>query len=89
MSTHDNDHLVTDWMTILPAPESALELLSCGCVKSCNNNRCACRANGIPCTGMGKLKNCSNSITIEESNDDDHEQDNDTEISDDSDKDEI
>ena len=76
-------------MTILPAPESILELLSCGCVKSCDNNRCACRANGFPCTDMYKMKNCSNSVTIEESDDDDDEQDNDNEILDDSDEDEI
>ena len=77
-------------MTILPAPESISELLSCGCIKSCDNNRCACRANGIPCTDMCKLKNCSNSVTIEESDDDDDdEQDNDNEILDDSDEDEI
>ena len=37
---------------------------------------------------MCKLKNCSNFVTIEEDHDDD-EQDNDSEISDDSDKDEI
>ena len=31
--------LAIDWMVILPAPESILELLSYICVKSCNNNR--------------------------------------------------
>ena len=80
-------------MTILPASESILEILFCGCVKSCDNNRCACRENGIPCTDIYKLKNCVNSVTIEESDDDDDddddEQDNDSEISDDSDEDEI
>ena len=75
-------------MTILPARESILKLLSCGCVKLCDNNECACTANSIPCTDMCKLKNCSNSVTIEERDQDD-EQENDNEILDDSDKDEI
>ena len=72
-------------MTVLPPPESILELLSCGCVKSCdNNNWCVCRANGIPCTDMCKLKKCSNSVVIEERDDDG----NGSGILDDSDKDE-
>ena len=72
-------------MNILPALESILELLSCGCVKSCdNNNWYARRANGIPCSDMCKLKKCSNSVVIEERDDDD----NGSEISDDSDEDE-
>ena len=41
-----------------------------------------------PCTNMCKLKNCSNSVTIEESDEHD-EQGNDSEISDDFDEDEI
>ena len=76
-------------MTILLAPESILEMLSCGCV----NNQCAYRANGIPCTDMCKLKNCSNSVAIEESDDDDDDDDdeqvNDSEVCDNSDEDEI
>ena len=71
-------------MTILLAPESILEMLSCGCV----NNQCGYRANGIPCTDMCKLKNCSDSVAIEESDDeydddddddDDHDDDDDNE----------
>ena len=42
----------------------------------------------IPCTDICQLKNLPNSITIEESDNDD-EQDNDSEILDDSDEDEI
>ena len=76
---YDNDQLAIDWMTISPAPESILELFSCGYVKSCDNNRSAHRANGIPCTDMCKLKNCSNSVIIQES-DDDNKQNNDSEI---------
>ena len=75
-------------MTILLTPESILELLSPGCVKSCDNNRCGCGANGISCTDICKLKNCSNSVTTEESDDDD-EQDNGSGISDNFDGDEI
>ena len=75
-------------MTILPALESILDLLSCGYLKSCDNIRCACRRNGIPLTDMCKLKNCLNSVDKEESDDGD-EQDNDNEILDDSDEDEI
>ena len=41
-----------------------------------------------PYTNMCKLKNCSNSVTIEESDEND-EQGNDSEISDDFDEDEI
>ena len=84
---YNNDQLPTDWITILPAPESIFKLLSCDFVTSCDNNQCACTANGITCTDMFKLKNCLNSLTIEE-NDDEDEQDN-IEILDDSDKDEI
>jgi hypothetical protein len=50
-------------MTILPAPDSILEFLSCGCVKSCDSNRCTCRSNGLKCTDMCKLKDCSNAAS--------------------------
>ena len=47
-------------MTISPAPDSILEFLSCSCSKSCDNNRCTCRANNLKCSEMCKLKQCSN-----------------------------
>ena len=83
---YENNQLAIDWMTILPAPDSILEFLSCGCIKSCDNNRCTCRSNGIPCTDMCKLKNCSNAAIIESDDEDreeDREEDYDSEISDD------
>lgn len=75
-------------MTISLAPESILELLSSGCIKPCDSNRRVCCGNSIPCTDMGKLKNCWNSVTIKESDGED-EEDSDSEISGDSDSDEI
>ena len=75
-------------MTILLAQESILELLSSGCIKSCDNNRRVCRGNSIPCTDMGKLENCWNSVTVKKSDGED-EGDSDSEISDDFDEDKI
>ena len=76
--------IAIDWMVILPAPESILELLSYICVKSCNNNR-------VHAEQMALLAPiCVNwkTIIVGES-DDDNEPDNDSEILDDSDEDEI
>ena len=50
-------------MTISAAPDSVLEFLSCGCSKSCDTNRCTCRANELKCTDLCKLKDCSNIST--------------------------
>ena len=61
---YKDNQLAIGWMTILLAPDSILEFLLCGCIKSCNNNRCKCRSNSIPCTDMCKLKICSNTTII-------------------------
>ena len=57
--------LAIDWMTIPPSQNAVLELLSCGCVTSCDTNRCICRVSGFKCTDMCKLKDSTNALTNE------------------------
>ena len=68
--------LVIDWMTTSPAPNTILEFLSCGCKKSCDNNKCKCRAHGLKCTDMCTLKDCSNFIVPFEENESDESDSN-------------
>lgn len=52
--------LTIDWMNGDPAPKSVLELLSCQCRRSCKLPSCSCLLNGLMCTDMCSLKDCSN-----------------------------
>ena len=76
----ENSQFTIDWMTIPPAPDSILEFLSCNCTKSCDSNRCICRTNGLKCTDMCKLKDCSNAT--KESDGEESDNDSDGEVSD-------
>ena len=62
----ENDAYGIDWMSVNPAPTAILEFLSCNCSRSCESNRCNCVANGLRCTDMCSLQDCSNQETIEE-----------------------
>ena len=41
-----------------PAPDSIMELISCGCKTGCQTDRCRCRKNELLCTEMCRCKNC-------------------------------
>ena len=49
-----------------PAPQAVLELLSCQCSRACELPRCTCLSNGLRCTPLCKLVNCSNQRDEEE-----------------------
>jgi hypothetical protein len=51
------------WMDGQPAPDAILEFLSCTCSKDCLPQNCVCIRNGLLCTDMCKLSNCSNCRT--------------------------
>ena len=38
--------------TQLPAPESVLHLVKCGCKKRCRSGRCSCRKAGLNCSDI-------------------------------------
>ena len=44
----------------LPAPMAMIELSVCGCKSNCQNKRCKCRKNCLPCTDMCKCIDCAN-----------------------------
>ena len=43
-----------------PAPDSILELISCGCKTGCQTDRCHCRKNELLCTEMCRCKDFEN-----------------------------
>ena len=58
----------------LPAPIALVELSVCNCKTHCNNNRCKCYKNNLPCTDMCKCVNCENDDRRQDLNDtDDYE----------------
>ena len=59
----DSDRLVIDWMDGPTAPVAVLQLLSCNCSRSCQQPNCLCLANGLKCTNICRLKDCSNQNT--------------------------
>ena len=53
---------------ILQILSKVLELLSCECKNQCND-RCQCVTNNLNCTDMCSCRDCNNSNTIDESDD--------------------
>ena len=43
-----------------PAPQAVLEVLSCQCSRSCKLPSCSCIVNGLKCTDMCRLQDCTN-----------------------------
>ena len=62
----ENDGYAIEWMSVNPKPNAVLEFLSCNCSRSCKSNKCSCAANGLRCTDMCHIRDCSNQETIEE-----------------------
>ena len=62
----DQPMLVIDWMDRVPAPEAVLDLLSCLCSRSCKLPSCVCLTNGLKCTDMCRLRNCTNQVCDED-----------------------
>ena len=56
----EDGKLVVDWMGGQPAPQAVLELLSCQCSRSCKLPSCSCIVNGLRCTDMCRLQDCTN-----------------------------
>ncbi|XP_078579479.1 uncharacterized protein LOC144863800 [Branchiostoma floridae x Branchiostoma japonicum] len=56
----EDGNLSITWLQSPPAPAAVLELLTCSCSRSCSLPSCTCIANGLNCTDMCKLKDCSN-----------------------------
>ena len=46
--------------TLIPAPESVVELSICGCKTGCKSLRCMCKKNDFVCTEMCLCKVCEN-----------------------------
>ena len=57
----ENGSLTVVWQTKKPAPDSALELVSCACKQArCLSNNCSCRRHSMLCTDMCKCTSCEN-----------------------------
>ena len=54
--------LVIDWMGDQPAPQAVLEVLSCQCSRSCKLPSCSCVVNGLKCTDMCRLQDCTKKL---------------------------
>jgi hypothetical protein len=49
--------------TALPAPESVLHFVKCGCKTGCQGkSSCSCAKNRLKCTALCKCEGCSNSV---------------------------
>lgn len=62
----EEDSLTIKWMCGDPAPIAVLEFLACSCSRVCKLPNCSCLANGLKCTDMCRLKECSNRKQEEE-----------------------
>ena len=54
----EDDKLVIDWMVGQPAPQAVLEV--CQCSRSRKLPSCSCIFNGLKCTNMNRLQDCTN-----------------------------
>ena len=73
------NELLINWSTENAAPDVVLEFLSCSCKKLCEKEKCSCASNGLPCTDMCKCKDCSNTISIDITPDDEEVEDDEDE----------
>ena len=48
------------WMSGSPAPKAVIELLACTCKTVCKSNTCKCILNGLKCSDLCRLADCSN-----------------------------
>ena len=48
------------WMSGMPAPNAVIELLACTCKRVCEGNACECILNGLRCSDLCRLADCSN-----------------------------
>ena len=69
----EDGKLSIKWMSGEPAPAALPEFLSCSCARSCKLPTCTCLRNGLKCTDMCRLRNCSNCAEKEEMPDHDGE----------------
>ena len=56
----EDGKLTIDWMSGEPAPQAVLELLSCHCSRICKLPTCTCLTNGLNCTDLCRLQDCTN-----------------------------
>ena len=62
----DENSLVINWMSGLPAPDVVLKFLSCRCKQQCILPSCTCLSNGLSCTDACVLQECTNMTITEE-----------------------
>ena len=79
----EDGRLAIDWMDGLPAPKAVLELLSCQCSRSCKLPSCSCMANGLKCTDLRRLQDCTNRCDDDDVVPDDEDDDDDENYDDD------
>ena len=78
----EDGSLAIDWMDRLPAPKAVLELLSCQCSRSCKLPSFSYMANGLKCTDLCRLQDCTNRcdenvvLDDEDEDDDNHDDEN-------------
>ncbi|KAK3751112.1 hypothetical protein QZH41_016239, partial [Actinostola sp. cb2023] len=76
----EDGKLAIDWMSGEPAPKAVLELLSCHCKRTCKSPGCSCLDNGLKCTDLCKLQDCTNrrepELSEDNNSDDEDELDN-------------
>ena len=56
--------ITTTWLTGLPAPQSVMDLLRCGCYLACVALNCACITNRLKHAQLGTLQNCSSEDVV-------------------------
>ena len=59
-SVDSSNSIPVNWLTLLPAPQQLLELVSCSCKKGCGTGLCSCCRNGMPCTDVCQCVDCTN-----------------------------
>ena len=64
-----DEHWIPIPSSILPAPESVNQLISCNCLGTCSRNTCACFKNKLECTALcharAQNSKCENTDSME------------------------
>ena len=68
-SDEGGQRLAIVWMSELLAPKAVIELLVCTCKRDCKSNTCKCILNGLKCSDLCRLADCSNQPDEEDESD--------------------
>lgn len=75
----ENGELEIKWVSLKPAPDEILGLISCHCQRKCKQETCPCWINKLKCSEACHKFECENELVLDDEESSDEESDSDSE----------